>query len=214
MPSKNPPRNLNCAVPRCPRRRRIQPNARSMYCSTHGARSYRYGDPTMRAIRPRTYEAGRAYIREALGRYRNSKAVASALKLAEGILQYVPDYGYTWQHNLQKRMHTLAVAGVKPLDVVQRVVEHFQLVEIQPHLFKTRRTEHMMLARHVLHLTRWGTWRPNTRLLISLGAMLSDDLGLFALQLLRRAQQDLAKREALRRDSADFDTKDSNHVDP
>jgi hypothetical protein len=159
----------------------------------------------MLAIRPRMYEPDRAFIREGLGRYRNSKAIASALKLAERSLAYVPDQGYTWQHNLQRRMLILCDAGVTPLDVLQRVVEHFALVERQPSLFKSQRAQQMALARHLLHLTKWGRWRPNTRLLIQLGQMLSEDLGAFALQLLRRLHQDVAERQSLRRQAADFD---------
>ena len=159
----------------------------------------------MLAIRPRMYEPDRAFIREGLGRYSNSNPVASALLLAERILNYVPDYSWTWKLELQRRMGILRDAGKTPLDMVQRVAEHFALVEKRPHLFKTQRAEHNALARHVLHLTKWGTWRPNSRLLLSLGQMLSEDLGGFASQLLRRLHQDVAERQTLRRQAADFD---------
>jgi hypothetical protein len=152
------------------------------------------------------YEADRAFIREGLGRYQQSKPVTSALALAESTLEYVPDYGWTWQYDLEKRMAILRGAGVTPLNLIQRVAEHYALVERQPHLFKVQRSQHMALARHVLRLTKLGRWRPGTRLLISLGGMLAEDLGAFAIQLLRRLQTDLAERQALRRSAADFDS--------
>jgi len=159
----------------------------------------------MQVIRPRMYEPDRGFIREGLGRYSNSKPVASALLLAEQILNYVPDYPWTWKLELQRRMGILRDAGKTPLDVVQRVAEHFAVVEKHSHLFKTQRAEHNALARHVLHLTKWGQWRPHSRLLLSFGAMLGEDLGAFSIQLLRRLHEDLAERQALRRSAADFD---------
>jgi hypothetical protein len=160
----------------------------------------------MFALRARMYAADRSFILDGIGRYKNSKAIASALVLAESILNYRATYGWRWQLELERRMAVLRDAGKSPMDVLIRVVESYSLIEKNPRLFKTPRAEHVAHARWVLHLTTWGKWRPNTRLLTSLGSMLADDLGAFAIQLLRRLQNDLAERQALRRSAADFDT--------
>ncbi len=100
----------------------------------------------MTAIQDFQYRPDRAFIREGLGRYRNTTAVVSALALAEHILSYSPDHGWTWQHQLQSRMLALRAAGKSPLEIVQRVAEHYALADRQPHLFKTQRSEHSALA--------------------------------------------------------------------
>jgi hypothetical protein len=205
MLSKNPRRDLNCAARGCPKRRRIQQLARSQYCISHAARAYRYGDAMQTAIPLKLYEPDREFIREGLARYRNSKPVESALKLADAILNYTPDYQWMWKRDLERRMAILRSAGVTPNDLLQRVAEHYACVERMPHLFKSQRGQHVALARHVLKMKRPGCRDTTARLRFSLGSLLAEDLGAFAIQLLRRLQQDLEERHSLRRQAADFD---------
>ncbi|MEX0735727.1 MAG: hypothetical protein WD051_14015 [Steroidobacteraceae bacterium] len=161
----------------------------------------------MRAIRPTEYAEFKLFVQEGLIRYRNSKSVVAATELAQRILSYTPMHGWRWQLELEKRMAILRDAGVTPLMILQRVGEFYSLIDRHPHRVPTQRAERFTIARHCLHATPWrGTWRPSPRLMLELGTILQENLGLFGSQLVRRLYQDIADFKDLKLASVDFDS--------
>lgn len=158
----------------------------------------------MEAIPLRLYEPEREFIKEGLGRYKNSAPVEAARKLADGILNYSADYQWSWKLDLEKRMALLRSKGVTADEILQLVVEHYAVVERMPHLFKSQRGQHVALARYILKMRRPCCKYTKSRLRFSLGEMLAADLGAFAIMLLQRLHADLEERQALRRKAADF----------
>ena len=159
----------------------------------------------MKPISEDVYVPFRQWIEAGLHKYANSKPVEAATRLADSILHYTPSHGWTWQHTLARRMTVARDAGVSPRLLLQRVTEHYALLDREPHRFLNTRAEHMAFARHVFRKCPGPMGRPGAHLLLGFGALLAQELGAFGIVFVRRLHQDLADHETLRRTAADFE---------
>lgn len=194
-----------CSAPRCGRPR----DSWHAFCGLHAKRQYRHGHYSVReGIREASLQPYREWVDEGLRKYTGSKAVQAALQLADSVLHYEPTNGYTFQRQLASMMQGLRDHGVTPYDVLLRVcMFHAAFDEYRERFHGAQRAEDLALARIVMRLTplaRKGRRWPS-RALALLGATLREDLGAFAVTLIRRLQQDAEARHALRAATLDLD---------
>lgn len=196
-----------CSAPRCGRPR----DSWHAFCGLHAKRVYRHGHWSVRAgIRESDLRGYREWVDEGLYKYHNTKAVQVALQLAEATLNYQPTHDFSHQRQLASMMHGLRDHGVTARDVLLRVcLFHAAFEEYSERFHGSQRAEDLAQARLVMRLTplqRAARRRWPSRSLQLLGSMLREDLGPFALGLLRRLKADAEAVHQLRAATLDLDS--------
>lgn len=185
-----------CAVSGCTRSATSFPWTRC--CLMHARHANRYGSPTVRATRRHELKRYREQIREVLAKYHNSAPVQAALTIADDLLNYVPRRDYTKHHRCAEQMKRLRAGGITAKDILQRVAEVWSL-QMFDHRLEDRKVLDNAMARHLLQIVPQGTYRPQGTLLRYLGAMLTDDLGLFCTGVCRQITKDAETRATARK---------------
>lgn len=185
---------------------------RSRFCGRHMNVVQRHGHPVAKAIPDSEFESCRQWIDDGLAKYEGTKGCQAALRLADDLLNYAPPQQFTVFLEIQRRMQTLRVYGVKPIDVVRRVTAYVAYIQLRPR--PDQNSEDFGLACAVIRLAPLGTYRPNCRLLRFMGEMIRERLYRFAGAFLQRLESDAAAQRALLIDSRDFDSLHTQEATP
>jgi hypothetical protein len=148
----------------------------------------------------------RADIVAGLAKYQPTVGVQAAVRIAGELFEYRAHPCNRSARQMQEQFQRLHAHGVTPWDILQRLAEVFAFIEQAPlHRFENADVQAITLARAVLQLVSLGKWRANGHMLRFMGHHLMDALGVFALNLVRRLEQDRLSRRALINESANFD---------
>lgn len=199
-------RDPNCAAKGCAKLR----ERFSRYCPYHKRKLAFHGHPQMSRVSERLYKRHRERITRGLLRYAHSRPMIAAVQLADELLNFRPECGFTYERQIAERMRLARESGVCPMDILRAVAEFQAVLDESPQRFPDGRAERYALARRVLLLgPSWGRWRPRAKVLNNLGGMLKDALTGWAWAFLRKLDQDAEARRDLRRKAADFDGQES-----
>jgi hypothetical protein len=163
----------------------------SRYCVVHTHQSQRYGHALAVRVTEEELAEHSNEVTDALARYWNRKPVQDALKLAELLLSYQVPYGHGYGRKTEAMLAMLRNSGVSPQRVLERVCMAFAFIRAHRDRFPNKRTEDTAVARALLHTVRPNHMKPTGKDYAFMGAMIRDNLGLFAQTLLARVERDL-----------------------
>jgi hypothetical protein len=159
----------------------------------------------------RRYRYDLAAARRMVDRYADRVATNAAARLIESeLLSYRAPRGYSYQRDAETYLGRLVANATDPLAILVRIVAWFLVTERRP--FRTEREEAVSLGRWVFSTVPFRRKRPGAEKLPSVnacrevGTITREALGVYALGLIRKDRTDTDTRDALRRESSDFDS--------
>lgn len=180
---------------------RLRANDITSYCSAHSSRMYRYGHPEGMDRIANPSDKTCDWIAIQLRTVTGHPAMDAALRLADELLNFRPFRGYGWELKIQEQMTRLRDHGVTPFDVLVRIVECAQYLELRP--LRTQRETDYFYARGVLRAAPLHDYRAGGSVLRWLGPLIREQLEKWAHSFLQLvARRDAARRELLA--AADF----------
>lgn len=185
----------------------------SAMCASHRHRGSRYANPTGRPLPNKALDAYRDYVLTGMTRYANRTSTLAALKLADEILRFTPECGFTVEQRIEREMQRLTVGGVTAHELLARVCMFYAYLNDNPARFKSSREEHFALSRAVLSLRPTpNKVRVGTRVLNWLAPMVYERLGMYAGAFLGQMRKEQGERALLLKRTIDFSemTKDTN----
>jgi hypothetical protein len=193
-----------CAVAGCKGVARWLPS--SAFCLRHRARQYRLGHPTMKLPPITELKPYRATIARTLSKHSASPTVAWAQKAVTELLNYRATQGYTTELWTEARMASLKATGVRPMVLLQRLVELYALQRDRPNLFANPKVWFAFLGRRFLTIGRQRIVPPTSGAvhLRHAGQVIEDVLGSFARATLMRMDRDAEADKASRKALNDF----------
>jgi hypothetical protein len=143
---------------------------------------------------------------EGFTKYEAYPATTAALALTDEVLNFKAIHNYAYERVLQNYMAHLRDSGVTARDVLIRMIELVGFLEANPTRLQGQRAEEYAAARLVLHLAPYTVaGKPaGARILKTLGPLVMQACYPYALGLVRKWNDDIAKRSALLRQAVDF----------
>jgi hypothetical protein len=179
----------------CTKSAKFWPN--SPYCLYHRQRFYRYGTTVKTMPRDSDLARHRADIRHTLRLYRDSPTVQWALNVVtRELFDYRATHNFSHEHFIEARLKTLRDRGAAPLDVLQRYVECYSVVQVDGWEFETPRAYHSWVARKLIGLAD-GSMKgvhTNAKHMAAVGLTVHEALCRFAIATLQRVQRDKAAK--------------------
>lgn len=149
-------------------------------------------------MRNRDFEAQLNVARRYVQQHAEAPAAQAAFQLAAQMMAYKASTVLSADIRLEQAFAIQRERGASPQEVVARCVAFYLWIDRRPGYFKNQRAEDVGLGRLCLHAEPLGGYRHGASVYAPAGRIVREHLGVFALALLRKIENDAARLTDLR----------------